>query len=177
MSEAFTSRRKAAIAAREAGIAQAVEWVRVGVAMTDGDNTELHHIKCKVTTPMKEHLSIFCKEQGLADSTSFFFEGKQFSLEATPRELQMMEYGDVILARCPLGCLWGRAAVLSFFGADGGDPEIGNGFTVQEAADALSITVEQVRAIVICHLYAGHIYSTIDDDHFKATHTHTLVRL
>ena len=60
--------------------------------------------------------------------------------------------------------------ILSFFQSKGEDSEQGS--TVREAADALAAngaTLDQVRGVVETLVADGHLYSTIDDDHFKAT--------
>jgi len=60
--------------------------------------------------------------------------------------------------------------VLSFFKSKGEDSD--TGCTIQEAAGALAaqnITEHRVREVVEFLTNEGHLYSTIDDDHFKAT--------
>jgi hypothetical protein len=60
--------------------------------------------------------------------------------------------------------------ILSFFQSKGEDSEQGS--TVREAADALAAngaTLDQVRGVIETLVADGHLYSTIDDDHFKAT--------
>jgi len=60
--------------------------------------------------------------------------------------------------------------VLSFFQTKGESSE--SGCTVAEAADALAAngaSIDQVRQLVENLVGDGHLYSTIDDDHFKAT--------
>lgn len=61
--------------------------------------------------------------------------------------------------------------VLKFFQAKG-DANNDAGSTIHEAAAALSVngvTADQVRTLVGDLMNEGHLYSTIDDDHFKAT--------
>ena len=63
-----------------------------------------------------------------------------------------------------------RNLVLSFFKSKG--ESLGPGCTINEAADALAgynISAQRVREAVEFLTNEGHIYSTIDDDHFKAT--------
>ena len=60
--------------------------------------------------------------------------------------------------------------VLSFFQTKGEESE--TGCTIDDVAQALSnngATPEQVRSLVEQLVGDGHLYSTIDDDHFKAT--------
>lgn len=60
--------------------------------------------------------------------------------------------------------------VLKFFQSKGEASE--SGCTVTDAANALAssnVTVEQVRQHVEHLVNEGHLYSTIDDDHFKST--------
>ena len=60
--------------------------------------------------------------------------------------------------------------ILSFFRSKGEDSE--QGPTVSEAADALAAngaTLDQVRGVIETLVADGHLYSTIDDDHFKVT--------
>jgi hypothetical protein len=60
--------------------------------------------------------------------------------------------------------------ILSFFRSKGEDLE--QGPTVSEAADALAAngaTLDQVRGVIETLVADGHLYSTIDDDHFKVT--------
>jgi replication factor A2 len=60
--------------------------------------------------------------------------------------------------------------VFSFFRTKGESSE--QGCTVTEASDALAAngaSIEQVRQYVDNLVSEGHLYSTIDDDHFKAT--------
>ena len=60
--------------------------------------------------------------------------------------------------------------VLKFFSTKGESSDMG--CTIAEASSALSssgVGAEQVRAVVDELVNEGHLYSTIDDDHFKAT--------
>ena len=60
--------------------------------------------------------------------------------------------------------------ILSFFKSKGENSDAG--CTVNEAADALAgqnISVQRVREAVEYLANEGHLYSTIDNDHFKAT--------
>ena len=63
-----------------------------------------------------------------------------------------------------------KELVLSFFTHKAKDHD--SGLTVQDATSALAgngATIEQVTAIVADLTSDGHLYSTIDDDHFQAT--------
>ena len=63
-----------------------------------------------------------------------------------------------------------ESLVLSFFQTKGEESE--SGCTVADAAQALvnnGATADQVRQYVEQLVSDGHLYSTIDDDHFKAT--------
>jgi len=60
--------------------------------------------------------------------------------------------------------------VVTFFKTKGEDNE--TGCTIAQAAEALQangVSLEQVRQYVDNLVQDGHLYSTIDDDHFKAT--------
>ena len=60
--------------------------------------------------------------------------------------------------------------MLSFFVSNGEHSE--TGCTVLEATDALAAngaTYEQVKRSVENFVAEGHLYSTVDDDHYKAT--------
>ena len=79
----------------------------------------------------------------------------------------------------PGGAMYGAPAtgtgsmeqlVLSFFQTKGEASDMG--VTIADAAQALQTngaTPEQVRTLVEQLVSDGHLYSTIDDDHFKAT--------
>ena len=60
--------------------------------------------------------------------------------------------------------------VLSFFQTKGEESE--QGCTIDDATQALlnnGVSAEQVRSLTEQLVADGHLYSTIDDDHFKAT--------
>jgi hypothetical protein len=60
-----------------------------------------------------------------------------------------------------------QSRVLSYFQTNGADEDFG--CSVTDAVQALRANGHQVRAIVEELVAEGHLYSTIDEEHFKAT--------
>lgn len=127
------------------------------------------YFKLKTTTALSKLMQTYCEHQHVQmDDVWFYYlcpsNARGFILPeqtATPQDLDVKD-GD------SMEVLSIQEAVLKFFQTRGEDNGIA-GCTNLAAASALSITVDRVRPIVDGLLDEGHLYPTIDDDHFKAT--------